>query len=249
MSNVYQMPTQLPSTVGVAPNQRFAIFGDSLSEVTTPGYLNKAGLDGAALSSTDIIQAFYDFDLQSQNGVYGVFTISFSGTGEITLTSWANPGEVVLPVIDGNFANFVGTSGQIKDSGFSASDASKTSVVMASAATTVNTFAAFTDTSGTIQSTVRADGTVVSNAVTCNGQVGKITTESLSGAAPSPYFFTWTNSYITANSVVQFTMAGGTTINSDVCFKAVVGAGTCSVTVVNTTSAFGGTVIIGYTVL
>lgn len=248
MANIYQLPTQTPATVGINPNLRFAIFGDDLTTVTTAGYMNQNDLESNPLSSNDIIQAFYDYDLQAQTGQFGIFTVSLGGSGSITLTSWANPGEVVLPVVDNHFAAFDGSGGQIADLGYLPSDSTKTRVVMASSSTTANAFAAFADTTGTVKNLVRASGTEVAGSVTANGSVGVITTSSLSGASPSPYTFTWSNSYITASSVIQLTLMGGTSPNSDVCFRAVPGAGSCSVTVVNTESSFGGTLLIGYTV-
>ena len=70
--------------------------------------------------------------------------------GNVSLTAVVNPGNVILPVVDGDFAIFSGTTGLIKDAGYSPTDATKTKVVMANAAVIANHIAVFTDTAGTI---------------------------------------------------------------------------------------------------
>lgn len=62
-------------------------------------------------------------------------------------------GEVTLPVVSGDFVMFDGTLGALKDLGFSASDATKTKVVMAGSAVQVGYAAKFIDTAGTIDDT------------------------------------------------------------------------------------------------
>lgn len=59
-------------------------------------------------------------------------------------------GEVTLPVVSGDFTVFDGTLGALKDAGYSASDATKTKVVMANGAVVVGAIAKYTDTAGTI---------------------------------------------------------------------------------------------------
>lgn len=86
MAKIYQLPTQVPGTVDVFPNQKFCIFGDNLATVTTAGYLNQADLT-SPLSPTDVILAFYDYDENTKSGTYGTFTVSVSNLGVITLTS------------------------------------------------------------------------------------------------------------------------------------------------------------------
>lgn len=68
----------------------------------------------------------------------------------LILYSTAGNGAVTLPVVDGDFTVFDSTLGALKDAGYSASDAAKTKVVMASAAVLANHIACFADTSGTI---------------------------------------------------------------------------------------------------
>lgn len=250
MANIYQLPTQTPATVGVSPNLRFAIFGDDLTTVTTAGYLNQNDLDASPLSNNDIIQAFYDYDLQTQTGQFGIFTVSLGGSGSITLTSWANPGEVVFPVVDNHFAAFDGSGGQIADLGYLPSDSTKTRVVMASSSTTTNAFATFADTTGTIKNIVKTNGTEVAGSVTASGNAGVITTSSLSTAGSGSYSITWTNTYISSSSVIQLSLMGGTNTNKGIMLQAVAGVGSATLTVYNLSgSALDGTVLIGYTVM
>ncbi len=156
MPTIFQLPTQVPGLVDVFPNQKFAVFGDNLATITTAGYLNSVNLESNPISKTDILQVLYSFDNVSKVGTYGVFTVSISNSGVITLNSWANPGDVLLPVVNNDFANFNGTTGQIKDSGYSPSDATKTKVVMAGSAVVVNNIAHFTDVAGTVDDTAAA---------------------------------------------------------------------------------------------
>ena len=150
MPTIYQLPIQQPAMVGVFPNMKFAVFGDNLATITTAGYLNQVNLESNPISKTDVLQVLYSYNPVTQAGTYGVFTVSISNSGVITLNSWTNPGDVLLPVVSGDFANFNGTTGQIKDSGFSPTDATKTKVVMLNAAPTINHVAIFTNANGTI---------------------------------------------------------------------------------------------------
>ena len=103
MANVLQLPTPIATTVGVSPNLKFMITADSLSALTTAGYLNQVSLEGYPIASTDIILAYSNFDIPTQSGDFGIFTVSSSGASStITLTEWANAGNIVLPVTIGH---------------------------------------------------------------------------------------------------------------------------------------------------
>lgn len=60
---------------------------------------------------------------------------------------------VGTPVVVGDFAVFASTGGNLKDSGFLPSDATKTNVVMAGSAVVANHIAKFVDTAGTVDDT------------------------------------------------------------------------------------------------
>ncbi len=140
--------SQLPRTVKIVTT-------DALAVVTAAGYLNPQTLLSNVIYPSDIINMIYSWSNATQNGTYAVFRPSFSGS-TITLTEWSNPGEVVLPVVSNDFANFSGTAGVIKDSGYSPSDPLKTKVVMANGAVVANRFGKFTDTAGTIDDATSA---------------------------------------------------------------------------------------------
>lgn len=137
--------------VGVTPRRIQITTTDSLATVTTAGYLNN-GISSLAnqILPTDIIDMIYLYSTSTNSGTYGEFLPSFSN-GVITLTQFLSPGDVTLPVVSGDFAVFDGTTGKIKDAGYSASNAAKTKVVMANGATVANNMATFADTAGTVK--------------------------------------------------------------------------------------------------
>lgn len=140
----------------VQPRRCTMVTTDNLATITTAGYLNNQNLLGNSISPTDIFDVLYSFNAQTQVGTYGVFQVTYSSTTGFTLNIWENPGDVLLPVVSGDFAIFNGTTGQIKDGGFSPTDATKTKVVMAGSAVVVNRIAHFVDIVGTIDDTAAA---------------------------------------------------------------------------------------------
>ena len=111
MAKIYQAPTQIPGTVGVFPNQKFCIFGDNLATVTTAGYLNQIDLTPSPVSSTDVILAFYDYDLNTESGTYGTFTVGISNLGVITLTSVGVAGSGIVNTATINSLAYYAASG------------------------------------------------------------------------------------------------------------------------------------------
>ncbi len=137
----YEFGNSVPRIVRIATT-------DLIATVTTAGWLNKTISEGAIISPNDLLLISYGIGTGSQ-GV-NLFSISFAaGVWTVTIED----GQVVLPVISGNFANFSGTSGAIADLGYLPSDAAKTKVVMAGSAVVVGHMALFTDTAGTIDDT------------------------------------------------------------------------------------------------
>lgn len=88
MTNIYQLPMQVPGMVGVYPNQKFMVVGDSLSALTTAGYLNQVNLESNPISTNDVLQVLYAYNPQTQVGTYGVFTVSIAN-GVISLVQSA----------------------------------------------------------------------------------------------------------------------------------------------------------------
>jgi hypothetical protein len=134
----------------IEPRRCTLITTDSLAVVTAAGYLNNQNLLGNQILPTDIFDILYLFNPQTKVGVFGIFQVTYSSTTGFTLNIWENPGNVLLPVVSGDFAVFNGTTGQIKDAGYSATNAAKTKVVMLNAAPTINHVAIFTAADGTI---------------------------------------------------------------------------------------------------
>ena len=238
MPTIYQLPIQQPAMVGVFPNQKFAVYGDNLATITAAGYLNSVNLESNPISKTDILQVLYSFNPVTQSGTYGVFTVSISNSGVITLVAAVNPGDVLLPVVSGNIASFNGTTGQIQDSGIAASNLMKLN--------TANQLSA----AGSITAN-KVNGTEAANAVTASGMAGVITTSALTTAGGASYVITWTNTLITATSSVQITLAGGTNTTENITLKVVPGAGTATLTIYNNTAAtaLNGTILLAYLVI
>lgn len=146
---ILNLTTDVAGQIGVNPRRVKMITTDSLATITTANYLNAGNLEGRALLATDILDVVYLYNTATNTGTYGEFLPSFS-SGIITLTQFVSPGDVTLPVVNNDFANFDGTTGKIKDGGYLPSDATKTKVVMASAAVLANHIACFSDTAGTV---------------------------------------------------------------------------------------------------
>lgn len=333
---VIQFPTQIPATVGTLPPLKMMITTDNSATLTTAGYLNNANIDAAApLSNGDVIMCLYSYNVNTRNGTLGIFTVSISGAnGSITLTTWANPGDVLLPVVANRIAQFNGTTGQIYDGSATATHggniqaglsgtagtlssfpgtASKGSLIIAGVANTGNTnttisnaamgqasvvsipdpaaatanfvvapaalvnnnlvkasgtaglvadagFAAanvvvnnavntFTSAGSIILNKV--NGTEAANAVTASGTAGVITTSALTTAGGANYAITWTNTAMTATSVVLLTIAGGTNTTENITLKMTPGGGTGTLTIYNNTAAtaLNGTILISYLVM
>lgn len=96
----------------------------------------------------------------------------------------------------------------------------------------------------------KVNGTEASNAVTASGAAGVITTSSLTTAGGSSYAITWTNTKITATSVITLCVQGGTNTTENISFSCVPGAGTATLTIYNNTAStpLNGTIFIGYTI-
>jgi hypothetical protein len=148
-------------------------------------------------------------------------------------------GATATPFVSGNFPAASGTGGLMVDSG-----AAPDSFANLTAA---NVF------SGAGQITLaKVNGTEASNAVTASGNSGVITTSSLTTAGGATYVITWTNTLITATSVISLTIQGGSNnATNNITFKCAPGSGTATLTIFNNTAAtaLNGTLLIGYSVL
>lgn len=174
-------------------------------------------------------------------------TISNVAMGQASTVSIPDPvnaaarfmiGATATPFVSGNFPAASGTGGLMVDSG--ASPGSFANL------TAANTF------SGAGQIILaKADGTEAANAVTASGNAGVITTSALTTAGGANYAITWTNTKITATSVILLSIMGGTNTVKNITMTATAGVGTSTLTIYNNTAAtsLDGTILIGYTVL
>lgn len=183
---IVQLPTALVAQVGNIPTLKTMGTTDNFSTITTAGYLNAVNADGFAVSNNDLIFVEYSLNQATGVGTIGIFTVSITN-GVITLVEWINPGDVLLPVVNNDFANFNGTSGQIKDAGYSPSNAAKTKVVMANGTVAANNLAVFTDTAGTIGQNLASLNNVANSSATPGtvrsivGQISSTATTQTSG--------------------------------------------------------------------
>lgn len=96
-------------------------------------------------------------------------------------------------------------------------------------------------------------GTAASSAVTINGYIGKITTESLTTTQNSIETLTLTNDKIAAGDLVFVTVADGTnTQGTPMLGEVTPAAGSCVIKVINkhaSAQAFNGTLIVGFMVV
>jgi len=147
--------TQIRRDFNDEPNLVRVLTSDSQATVATAGYLTAEADNIAVLNSgtwvweeSDLVVVYSSLD--------GPPPVIYSLSSDLTsleLYSTAGNGAVTLPVVNADFVMFDGTLGALNDLGFSASDASKTKVVMAGSAVVVNHIAKFIDTAGTIDDT------------------------------------------------------------------------------------------------
>lgn len=146
---IVQINTDTAGQINVNPRRVKIITTDTLATVITAGYLNPTSLQGYTILPTDVIDMIYLYVPATNSGTYDVFIPAISN-GVITLSLDSSGGNVLLPVVNNDFANFNGTTGQIKDSGYLPSNAALTRVVMQSAASVVNNIPKYADVTGTI---------------------------------------------------------------------------------------------------
>lgn len=231
--SIVSYTTDVAGQIFVNPRRVKIVSTDSLATVTTAGYLNQLSSQGFALYKTDIIDMIYLYSESTQSGTYGEFLPSISATGVITLVQYVSPGDVTLPVVSGDFANFDGTTGKIKDSGYSPSDAAKTKVPMLNAVPVVTgRLVSFTGTAGTI-----ADSGILASAVQLSANIKAARTANIGGAGAGPISVAVTGltaaSVVTASiqassNTVSVSKVTATSSGFDILFSADPGA-TCTV--------------------
>lgn len=231
IKSITESPTGL---VAVNPSVIYIDTTDTYAAVTTTGYLTSAKQFGTVFNNLQMALV-----RTSDDGVVWL-RVSVTGTPPqvVSLVQSSAPNDTVLPTVATQLVSFNNTSGQLIGSG----------ILLANVVTknSVNTMAA-----GSQIILAKANGTEAANAVTASGNAGVITTSSLTTAGAATYVITWTNTFITATSVIGLTIQGGTNTTQDINFKVVPGAGTATLTIYNLTAAtaLNGTILIGYSVL
>lgn len=175
--------TSIARDSGIGVNIVRMVCSDTLSQVATAGYLTAQADNIAALNNGVWEWQDGDMVLVYASDGDGFFTPA-NDNADLDLYSTAGNGAVTLPVVGNNFTVFDGTLGALKDLGFSASDASKTKVVMANGAVVANKFAVFTDTAGTIDDTAVAathDGDIISTGLLTGSAANALTAHAGGG--------------------------------------------------------------------
>jgi hypothetical protein len=256
-SNWSLVPTAQPGSVTLPTiANHLAVFtnttgnlGDDVATAINGGNI-QAGLSGTA-------GTLASFPATAARGSLKIAGVANTGDTDVTISNVAHgqastysvpdcgnaAGRILnaataTPFTSGRLISASGTGGLTVDSGVLATD-----VVSKSAS---NTFAA----AGRIIFN-KVNGTEAANAVTASGVAGVITTSALTTAGGANYAITWTNTAITATSVITLTVQGGTNTTQDYRFVVVPGAGTATLTIYNLTAAtpLDGTILIGYLVM
>ena len=228
-------PTGLAS---VTPSVIYILTSDTYATVTATGYLNNAKQEGFTFNNQQMALVYTTDD----GPVWLKVSITYSGASilntVVSLVQLSSPGDIALPTVANNLILSTDVNGSLGDSGIASSVVMKTNAV--------NTLTG----SGQII-LVKANGTESANAVTASGNAGVITTSALTTAGGATYAITWTNTKITATSVISLTIQGGTNTTQNITFKCVPGAGSAALTIYNLTAAtaLNGTILIGYSVL
>jgi len=191
-------------------------------------------------------KGYFEFAAVANTGNTGT-VLSNDAMGQASTINIPDPGNAIgqlligataTPFVSGNFPENSGTAGLMVDSGIAVAELMQLNVV--------NTLTA----PGQII-LAKANGTEASNAVTASGNAGVITTSSLTTAGGGSYAITWTNTKITATSVILLSIMGGTNTTENITLKATAGSGSSTLTIYNNAAAtaLNGTILIGYAVL
>lgn len=206
---------------GVVPRRVAIVSTDNLATVTTAGYLNNASKEtGFNILPTDVIDMWYGYVSGNSTGTFEVFTPSISN-GVITLVQWANPGDVLLPVVSGDFAVFNGTTGQIKDSGSAPSASSQPFVVVSPGSLTSGNFPRLNDANGTLNTgkapsdatktfVVMSPGSLTSGNFPTLGDTNGTLAAGLPPSAAAQSFVVVSPGSLTSGHVAKFSDVNGT---------------------------------------
>jgi hypothetical protein len=146
---IIQPPQVLPGQVGVIGAIKYMVTTDSIATVTTAGYLNNLDLAVFPIAASDVLGITYSYNTQTQSGIFTFANITITN-GVITIAEMVSPGNVLLPVVSGDFAIFNGTTGQIKDSSQKATNIASPYLVTSPGSLTAGNFPTLADANGTL---------------------------------------------------------------------------------------------------
>ncbi len=146
---IVQYPSVLPGQVGVIGAAKYMVSTDSIATITSAGYLNNIDQAVFPIAASDLLGIIYNYNQQTGSGSFTWATVTISN-GVITVVEFVSPGNVLLPVVSGDYASFNGTSGQIKDSGQAPSNSASPFVVTSPGSLTIGNFPKLADAKGTI---------------------------------------------------------------------------------------------------
>jgi hypothetical protein len=220
-----------PTTAISAGNIQAGLSGTAGSIISYPATATTGSLALTGVSNTGNTVTTLSNDAMAQTSTINIPDPG-NAVGQILV------GATATPFVSGNFPKNSGTAGLMVDSAVAVAEIMQLNIV--------NTLTS----AGSIVLN-KVNGTEATNAVTADGVAGQITTSSLTTAGGSNYAITWTNTSISATSVVLLTIAGGTNTTENVTLKVVRGAGTATMTIYNNTAAtaLNGTIIINYLVM
>jgi len=73
---ILQLPTPLPSQVGLSPATKKMVTTDSYAKIIATGYLNAVNLESFPISSHDILEVMYNYNTATKVGTIAYFTPS-----------------------------------------------------------------------------------------------------------------------------------------------------------------------------
>lgn len=146
---IIQYPSVLPGQVGVVGASKYMVSTDSLATITTAGYLNNIDQAVFPILASDVLGITYSYNQQTGSGSFTWATVTIAN-GVITVVVSVSPGNVLLPVVSGDYASFNGTTGQIKDSGQAPTNAASPFAVTSPGSLTIGNFPSLADAKGTL---------------------------------------------------------------------------------------------------
>jgi hypothetical protein len=214
MALIYQFPVPIPVTNGNYPQFKFAVFGDNLVTVTAAGYLNAASISaGVPLSNADVVMALYSFNPNTSTGSFGIFTVSIAASnGQITLTAWGNPGDVVLPTTANYLAHFTNTSGTLSSAAGNVTQPGNIAAGLSGTAGTVASFPSAASKGSLILAAVANTGNT--NTTISNVAMGQASVISIPDPAGATADFVIAPAALVNNNLVKASGTAGLVVDA-----------------------------------